>query len=260
MSIKCKMGIHSWDGCICTACGKTRNEQHDLSKDCGICAKCGKTLENHHNWQKDCEICSVCGKTREGAHHWLKNCEKCSVCGHTRHGFHQISDGICVVCGHGEFADSDGKTYKVIKIGDQVLMADSYAKIPTEGNFWAYEDKVKHNYQYDWETAMKIAPKGWHLPSKEEFEELYRTLGGHSKEVFNMMKTDGQSGFDAVFSGWRSVKGVYNGLSASAHFWTSTKEDENHVWQFELSAVKHHANFEKAEKDMGLSIRFFKDK
>jgi hypothetical protein len=31
MSLKCKLGLHSWDGYKCAECGKIRDEQHNLS-------------------------------------------------------------------------------------------------------------------------------------------------------------------------------------------------------------------------------------
>jgi uncharacterized protein (TIGR02145 family) len=142
-------------------------------------------------------------------------------------------------------------------------MAENYSKKPSEGNFWSYEEHeenhVKYGYLYDWETARAIAPKGWHLPTKAEMEKLMNSLGGHSRELFEQLKPGGTSGFDGLMAGWRSVRGVYNGLNASAHFWLDTSEDEHHAWQFKISAYKHHAEFEKGEKSQGLSVRYFKD-
>ena len=65
MAFKCKIGLHSWNGCKCSECEKTRDEQHDWSKDCEKCSKCGKKRENQHNWSKEFVKCSKCGKTRE---------------------------------------------------------------------------------------------------------------------------------------------------------------------------------------------------
>jgi uncharacterized protein (TIGR02145 family) len=40
MSIKCKLGYHTWDGCKCSKCGKTRDEQHNFVNN--ICKICGQ--------------------------------------------------------------------------------------------------------------------------------------------------------------------------------------------------------------------------
>lgn len=34
MNVKCLVGSHSWDGCKCSACGKTRDEGQYKGKDC----------------------------------------------------------------------------------------------------------------------------------------------------------------------------------------------------------------------------------
>jgi hypothetical protein len=120
MSIKCKLGFHNWNGCKCSDCGKTRDEQHQWTKDCEKCSICDKTRDNLHNWSKDCEKCSKCGKTRENKHSWegwkgckctycgitrdeqhdwTKDCEKCSKCGGIRENQHTWNGCKCSKCG-----------------------------------------------------------------------------------------------------------------------------------------------------------------
>ncbi len=117
MSIGCTFGIHAWEGCQCSKCGKIRNEQHDWSDDCNECSvcgttrpdahtwdgckcsKCGKTRNDQHDWGKNCEKCSKCGKTRDGGHDWSKDCEKCTRCGSERMDAHQWSGCKCGSCG-----------------------------------------------------------------------------------------------------------------------------------------------------------------
>lgn len=263
MSLKCNIGIHNWDGCTCSDCGKTRDENHDLKNDCGKCSKCGKEVAHNHDWSKDCEKCAKCGKTREDEHSFYQDCEKCSKCGKKRKNMHKMEKGMCVYCGHGVFTDKDGKDYQVIKIGKQVIMAQNYASEPSEGNFWYYdnneENKEKYGLLYDWETAKNIVPKGWHLPTQQEWDSMLQALGGKSKEVFENLKEGSSSGFDVKFGGWRSIKGVFNGDGASAHFWSDTTEGADMAWQLKLSAYNQHPEFEKGEKELGLSIRLFKD-
>jgi hypothetical protein len=98
MSFKCKISLHSWDGCKCSECEKTRDKQHDWSIDCDKCSKCGKTRENAHDWTKDCDKCSKCGKTRENAHDWTMDC-KCSKCAKTRDEKHDWKGCKCIKCG-----------------------------------------------------------------------------------------------------------------------------------------------------------------
>jgi hypothetical protein len=101
MNMLCFIGVHKWDGCMCTTCGKTRDEGHDWNMDCEKCAKCGVTRHNAHDWTKDCQKCSKCGAVRKRAHDWTKDCEKCVKCGTTRVHAHNWTRDCeeCVTCG-----------------------------------------------------------------------------------------------------------------------------------------------------------------
>ena len=80
----------------------------------------------------------------------------------------------------GSFEDSrDGKKYKTTKIGEQVWMAENL-------NYWTgssecYDNNSKNCDQYgrlyDFKTALKACPAGWHLPSKEEWRSLREFIG-----------------------------------------------------------------------------------
>ena len=88
----------------------------------------------------------------------------------------------------GRFTDArDGKIYKTVKIGDQVWMAENLNYDAGEGS-WCYKDSLsnceKYGKLYTWEAARRSAPKGWHLPSKEEFETLLNSLGGSGSAAY----------------------------------------------------------------------------
>jgi len=88
----------------------------------------------------------------------------------------------------------DGKTYKTVKIGEQIWMAENLSFNAKESRCYgeggkAYEGNtfpiaqvqancVKYGRLYNWEMAMKVCPNGWHLPSKEEFQTLVNFAGG----------------------------------------------------------------------------------
>jgi len=85
--------------------------------------------------------------------------------------------------GVGTLTDTrDGKEYKTIKIGEQVWMAENL-------NYEAKDSKcygeiqtncTKYGRLYDFETAIKACPSGWHLPSNAEWQTLVNLAGGDS--------------------------------------------------------------------------------
>ena len=93
----CKLGIHSWDGCVCTRCYERRRKREDLHTWIGCkCKKCGRTRDKEHDWSRNCKVCSRCEKAREAEHSWDR-C-KCVNCQQTRDSGHSWNRCICAIC------------------------------------------------------------------------------------------------------------------------------------------------------------------
>lgn len=97
MSIMCHIGKHTWNGCKCAVCNKTRDEKHDWKSNCEECSICRAARQGAHRWS-GCK-CAVCGKTRDEKHDWARNCEGCSICGSVRQNAHSWSGCRCTACG-----------------------------------------------------------------------------------------------------------------------------------------------------------------
>lgn len=118
------------------------------------------------------------------------------------------------------FVDArDNHKYKTVRIGDQTWMAENLACRVDDGCV-AYGDNKnnvkKYGYLYNWETACKIAPEGWHLPSLEEFEILKSNADGKLENLI----IGGDTGFSALYGG--SFDSRFKCMGEAAYFWTST--------------------------------------
>jgi uncharacterized protein (TIGR02145 family) len=184
----------------------------------------------------------------------------------------------------GSFTDlRDGKVYKTVKIGNQWIMAENFAFKPDQGNFWAYDNDESnvavYGYLYDWETANRIAPEGWHLPSKREWITLRKALGGkrgfwkYGQIVYKPMIKGGSSGFDALPGGLLDCKGNFKYMGERTGFWSATDTRYDGPWHFNVDSNKQDIphGFAETKYDgyaglkayecygSGKSVRLFKD-
>jgi uncharacterized protein (TIGR02145 family) len=118
-----------------------------------------------------------------------------------------------------------GQTYKTVKIGEQVWMAENL-NYEAEGSK-CYDNSEsnckKYGRLYNWNTAMKACPLGWHLPSKAEWEALGDNAKNlKSKSGWNS-NGNGQDtyGFAALPGGNGNSSGNFYNVGNYGYWWSS---------------------------------------
>jgi uncharacterized protein (TIGR02145 family) len=135
----------------------------------------------------------------------------------------------------GSFTDSrDGKKYRSVKIGGLMWMAENINYQPQTGKSWCYDNKESNCNQYgrlyDWNTAMTVCPRGWHLPSSQEWDDLIKAVGGDSAgeklkaaSGWNNGNGTDEYGFSALPGGLRFFDdGSFDGAGNYGYWWTAT--------------------------------------
>ena len=175
----------------------------------------------------------------------------------------------------GSFTDSRNgtrKTYKTVKIGDQVWMAENLNY--ETANSWCLDDKSKncrkYGRLYTWNDARVACPGGWHLPSKAEFKTLLDAVGGQATAGRMLRSTRGWhkvSGWDgngidaysfaALPAGWRFRNGGFSSEGYVTYFWGSDASSMNLVYGG--GSGNDHASLRYLNENLGFSVRCVED-
>jgi uncharacterized protein (TIGR02145 family) len=136
----------------------------------------------------------------------------------------------------------DGKVYETVIIGNQTWMAENLAYKLSKG-CWAFnndQNNVKtFGLLYDWESAKKACPPGWHLPTDTEWTELTDFVEAMKDSLFHgyyyvakkmkattewEMDTNGtnDSGFTGLPGGTCDENGRGSSIGINGVWWSST--------------------------------------
>jgi uncharacterized protein (TIGR02145 family) len=131
----------------------------------------------------------------------------------------------------GTFTDTrDKRTYQTIKIGNQTWMAENLDYADKDGKCHGNKPENCKTYGrlYNWETAMKVCPSGWHLPSKDEFQALNNAAGANKDSVALALKSNSGwngtniFGFSVLPGGKIQTDGSSFGVGTSGSLWSAT--------------------------------------
>jgi uncharacterized protein (TIGR02145 family) len=184
----------------------------------------------------------------------------------------------------GNFTDPrDGRRYRTVLIGKQIWMAQNL-----KFNYFGskcYKDKPEtieeYGWFYDWETAKKAVPPGWHLPSYEEWETLINFVGGiyldsetvtvwdiagkklKSKYAWESYGNTGNTddyGFAILPNGFLDInENSMYGNRKGAYLWTSTESKSGNLAYYVEIELKDYIAMLPRDKEEFLPIRCIKD-
>jgi uncharacterized protein (TIGR02145 family) len=194
--------------------------------------------------------------------------------------------------------DIDGNMYQIVRIGTQYWMAENLKVthyrngdvIPnvTDNTQWRNlssgaccyynndaDNTLIYGSLYNWYAVTderNIAPKGWHVPSDEEWQTLVDYLGGDAVaggklkeagtahwQIPNTGATN-ESDFSALPGGYRSGNyGTFNCLEYYANFWSTTENDTLEAWYRYLGYGSSEVYRYDYHKRYGFSVRCVRD-
>jgi uncharacterized protein (TIGR02145 family) len=134
------------------------------------------------------------------------------------------------ISGQVKFTDSrDGNVYKTIVIDKFTWLAENLRYKATEGAYYFDNDPSNNKVYgilYDWKTAMKVCPSGWHLPTGVE----YQTLKNHYEQLEDWKNNPSDTiSFGIQLGGMQNYEGTFTEMDESAYYWTSTEYDKDNA-------------------------------
>ena len=126
----------------------------------------------------------------------------------------------------------DGKSYKTIKIGEQVWMAENL-KYENHNSFCKKNNPVQCNEIgrfYKWRSAMSACPNGWRLPSREDWMNLKNAVG-NTEKLYKWDEDNPEIGYQISAPNFNALTiGIFdpygNHKDIGGYFWTSSKSEQ----------------------------------
>ncbi|MCB0598052.1 MAG: hypothetical protein H6557_30680 [Lewinellaceae bacterium] len=158
----------------------------------------------------------------------------------------------------GSFTDPrDGRTYRTVELNGLVWMAENLNFDVGEG-CWHYNHDPEYGERYGrlytWEAAYWACPSGWRLPTDEEWKALMDSFGD-GKVAYEALIEGGESGFDAVLGGRRTIRGSFYDMESLGGYWSGTEKGTQEVWCYYFHSDTRIMSREDFEQSRGFSCR-----
>jgi uncharacterized protein (TIGR02145 family) len=174
----------------------------------------------------------------------------------------------------------DGETYRWVRIGSQEWLAENlrYSALNKPKTTQPNPVIQKYGRLYNFKTAEKACPEGWHLPNDTEWLQLEEEIGLDPQQLLSLgyrennnagrllksidhWKSAGNGydllGFNAVPAGMAKEDGSRKKATERASFWSSTKNGMA-VWIRQLRYNSNGIVRGMAGPDQSMSVRCVK--
>jgi uncharacterized protein (TIGR02145 family) len=134
------------------------------------------------------------------------------------------------------------------------------------------ENGIVYGKLYNWYAVNDprgLAPQGWHIPSKEEWEALIDNFGGTEEagaklKNYEIWESPNLGAtytckFKALPGGFRQKNGEFFGTGKYGGFWMSNLNDEGLAWAAYMNNYLKDIFLNPYDENVGLSVRVVKD-
>jgi uncharacterized protein (TIGR02145 family) len=144
--------------------------------------------------------------------------------------------------------------------------------------YYEFDSKNGKTYGklYNWyavNDSRGLAPKGYHIPSDEEWTILTDKLGGEEiagkkmksksgwAKIINNKSVNGDnsSGFNGLPGGGCDDDGNFNGITGYGYFWSSSENYAGNIWYWRLCYGDAGVFRSPSNKYSGFSVRCLRD-
>ena len=196
-------------------------------------------------------------------------------------------------CLEKQVTDYDGNRYHTVLVGNQCWLKENLrATHGRDGKIANYyipnnnpANVQTYGYLYEWRSAKSVCPKGWHLPTMEDWEKLEDQVvllgmscgDGLQKQVAKAVASEkgwqsstnacavGQnqqsnnvSGFSVLPAGKYNYE-HYNNFGYKANFWSAKEYDAAYAYSCGISYDKARVKKFLDTKASGFSVRCVQD-
>ena len=166
--------------------------------------------------------------------------------------------------------------YSTVTLKDENMWLAQNLNIDTVEGCWKNkQNKIDYGFLYTWEAAQNACPKGWHIPTDEEWWNLASLYGKASNTLvdreINTFEKAGQNAFHSLIKRYNSVfaaeLGGFKNLGESieninigGYYWSNNSYDSLEALGYYFFRPKSNFNRFKFNKNLGFSCRLIQDR